>query len=656
CVNIFGTKGKKRGRVAWSATSGATDSGDSDSGRGSGDEQERSCSSRPKKRFIWPEELHRDFIAAVFDMGLKKADPSRLKEVLPKKERSLDAEVMKSHIQKLRSFRYQMKSTLAGDNLDTAEELAQKGILANGDLSVERRRNGSISLTRGMSENGDGVMMETEELKEAFEVPQEFASAIERLDGAQMKRSVELMGQCVQQVQRSAHGVLLHAIETQDNLKSAIMEKVRRMGLPAVSSTPSISGTAQASGYPFGGAYFPLSAVCSRSVASVLVVNGPSPQNVFPRAHRSKPSAPGSSSLSPTDGNGGGGATLSGGNRKVSSAKPLARRLPTVVQGLGAYAGVASMLQASAQSMQGPPLPQRRGLPVSANLFSFVPTPSAAVGGDSNQNTNANSLGAAVATRLASVASGVGGFSGAGVRLGLGLDAAGDVWESGILDGGGGGGILEALDETSLRMEMQTSIDMHRLMRSRQKNQIQLHAQQERQRQQQGDVGGGEGSRGKGESNGNSNANKNGNSTSGAGEFPVPASRSALGRASGASVAPGTQVAVSRCSQIRVCWKPLLVAARLFTSLENRRSWFAFERRHGRAPAPLETLTTLPPTPSHSPASRFSRRLKTSLADGVATPRSDGDTPTLMNADWNWDVDTLDEQLFSFLLDTPPSG
>lgn len=33
------------------------------------------------------QELHRDFIAAVFDMGLKKADPTRLKELMPKKDR-----------------------------------------------------------------------------------------------------------------------------------------------------------------------------------------------------------------------------------------------------------------------------------------------------------------------------------------------------------------------------------------------------------------------------------------------------------------------------------------------------------------------------------------------------------------------------------------
>lgn len=33
------------------------------------------------------QELHRDFIAAVFDMGLKKADPSRLKGNLLKKDK-----------------------------------------------------------------------------------------------------------------------------------------------------------------------------------------------------------------------------------------------------------------------------------------------------------------------------------------------------------------------------------------------------------------------------------------------------------------------------------------------------------------------------------------------------------------------------------------
>lgn len=35
-------------------------------------------------------------------------------------------------------------------------------------------------------------------MNETFEVPPEFSRAIEKLDGQQVKRSVELMGQCVQ--------------------------------------------------------------------------------------------------------------------------------------------------------------------------------------------------------------------------------------------------------------------------------------------------------------------------------------------------------------------------------------------------------------------------------------------------------------------------
>lgn len=65
---------------------------------------------------------------------------------------------------------------------------------------------------RGLSDSGDGVDVNIGsglggngllDGLGAFEVPTEFASAIERLDGPQMKRSVELMGQCVQVSMRS---------------------------------------------------------------------------------------------------------------------------------------------------------------------------------------------------------------------------------------------------------------------------------------------------------------------------------------------------------------------------------------------------------------------------------------------------------------------
>lgn len=49
-----------------------------------------------------------------------------------------------------------------------------------------------------MPSDGVGMKMKSEELSEAFEVPREFASAMDRLGSQQVKRSLELMGQCVQ--------------------------------------------------------------------------------------------------------------------------------------------------------------------------------------------------------------------------------------------------------------------------------------------------------------------------------------------------------------------------------------------------------------------------------------------------------------------------
>lgn len=157
------------------------------------------------------------------------------------------------------------------------------------------------------------------------------------------------------------------------------------------------------------------------------------------------------------------------------------------------------MLQASAQSMnvatpapsQPPanaPKSTKAAIPGggSPNLFSFVPTPP--VDKNSGDKTAAPSSGtgpetegaapseeaaaAAAAPPVAMGASGGGGApSGAPPRegggyLGLGMDT-GDYWETDMFDVGSVA--AEALDETSLRMEMQSSMDIHRVMRARQK-------------------------------------------------------------------------------------------------------------------------------------------------------------------------------------------
>ncbi|CAB1119667.1 unnamed protein product [Ectocarpus sp. CCAP 1310/34] len=614
-------------------------------------------------------------------MGLKKAEPSRLKDLLPKKDRSIEADVMRSHIQKLRSFRYQMKNTLAGDNLDTAEELAQKGILPNGELgmSLEHRRDGSMSLTRGLSENGDGVNMAApDQLKEAFGVPRDLASAIDRLEGPQsMKRSVELMGQCVQ-VQRSAHGILMNAMETQQALMTALMEKMRVVGFP-VASTPDARGGAAAPALgetPQGGG--------CHSTAPLSVSGGGVTSSLWPpnqqQTSSSPLASPSPSSSLPCPPEGNGGLAAFPGNRKVTTTVRVAGgsgggdRVPIPARpvGIGTHAGVASMLQASAQSMKfanpapaqppaNAPTSTRAAIPGgSANLFSFVPTPradenpgykttasSSGTGSATEPAAPSEEVAGAVATPVAMGASEGGGGPSSGPPregggyLGLGLEV-GDYWETDMLDVGNVA--AEALDETSLRMEMQSSMDIHRVMRARQKNQLQLHAQQEQRQELQG--GGGNNADGEVGDARRATADVAGNSS--ADGFALPAPRITPGKDNSSGSTTGTAPAANVEAD----------GAPAFSVDPTSRGGATTAARATTGDGPLPA----PPPDNGTAATRVAEAvgsgngMMTSQQYGVSSPRSDGDTPTLMNADWNWDEDKLDAQLFSFLLDTPQSG
>jgi len=59
---------------------------------------------RRTKRFIWPDDLHRLFVAAVFDVGLKNASPKALLTLMgnPACGAGLTTEHLKSHLQKYR--------------------------------------------------------------------------------------------------------------------------------------------------------------------------------------------------------------------------------------------------------------------------------------------------------------------------------------------------------------------------------------------------------------------------------------------------------------------------------------------------------------------------------------------------------------------------
>lgn len=68
-------------------------------------DDDRAESGSNKKRFVWPESLHRDFIAAVFDTGLKSATIGDIQETFVSEKGSFSAIQLKSILQKFRIYR-----------------------------------------------------------------------------------------------------------------------------------------------------------------------------------------------------------------------------------------------------------------------------------------------------------------------------------------------------------------------------------------------------------------------------------------------------------------------------------------------------------------------------------------------------------------------
>lgn len=87
---------KKRPISAASTDSVNNDEGNLDSGSN-------------KKRFVWPESLHRDFIAAVFDVGLKFATIKEIQSAMNVEKGLYTQDQLKSHFQKFRVYRDRKK-------------------------------------------------------------------------------------------------------------------------------------------------------------------------------------------------------------------------------------------------------------------------------------------------------------------------------------------------------------------------------------------------------------------------------------------------------------------------------------------------------------------------------------------------------------------
>lgn len=114
----------------------------------SSDGSERPTKARKKgksdgrwsKRFTWPDELHRDFVSAIFDVGLKHSSPNAILGHMPKHE-DITSERIKSHLQKYRVHRAKSKNEFMSNYVASLSKFRSVGMghvtsLAGGEVAA----------------------------------------------------------------------------------------------------------------------------------------------------------------------------------------------------------------------------------------------------------------------------------------------------------------------------------------------------------------------------------------------------------------------------------------------------------------------------------------------------------------------------------------
>lgn len=122
---------------------------------------------RWSKRFTWPDDLHRDFVSAIFDVGLKHSSPSSILEHMPKNEQ-ITSERIKSHLQKYRVHRNKSKKEFmssydaslskfnAGGGADRSKPLADGEVAAHlshstitdADSEIDERKDDRVEVAK----------------------------------------------------------------------------------------------------------------------------------------------------------------------------------------------------------------------------------------------------------------------------------------------------------------------------------------------------------------------------------------------------------------------------------------------------------------------------------------------------------------------------
>lgn len=123
---------RKQGQNDGGSATATGGGGGKKSGRGKKSKKE---DGRWSKRFTWPEDLHRDFVSAIFDVGLKHSSPVTIMEHMPKHEQ-ITTERIKSHLQKYRLHRVKSKKEFISSYEASLRTLQQSQSMVSGGAEV----------------------------------------------------------------------------------------------------------------------------------------------------------------------------------------------------------------------------------------------------------------------------------------------------------------------------------------------------------------------------------------------------------------------------------------------------------------------------------------------------------------------------------------
>mmetsp|Transcript_12116 Transcript_12116/g.18119 ORF Transcript_12116/g.18119 Transcript_12116/m.18119 type:complete len:297 (+) Transcript_12116:32-922(+) len=179
-------------------------------------------SIKPKKRFIWPDELHREFISAIFDVGLKTADPKGLMCLLPESN-EMDPIRVKSTIQKMKSFRYQTKNF--------GHDLMQ--FRFNGSFQLDSNQNPQNTQSTNLENVGDG--------QTKIEIPEEIEKCMKKLTSSDPNNDMQVIAQCVE-AQLSLQKSIAQSLERQKQIHWNMLKKVQELGLPTIALNENFEG------------------------------------------------------------------------------------------------------------------------------------------------------------------------------------------------------------------------------------------------------------------------------------------------------------------------------------------------------------------------------------------------------------------------------